>query len=84
MPDGPAPTIPDWYKVGWRSVGGIDNELPEGEAKELSLLETFVDEQYYGDWYHNAALVFFVSLFSQHTSFHPTNRLCRPYSHHIS
>lgn len=59
IPDGPV-VIPDWYKVGWRAAGGIDN-FTEDTARDKSILETFVAEQYYGEWYHSAALVFFVS-----------------------
>ena len=62
MPPGPAPAIPDWYKVGWRAVGGIDQPaLTEGEVKDKTVLETFLHEQFYGEWYHNAALIVFVS-----------------------
>jgi hypothetical protein len=52
--------IPDWYKVGWRAVGGLDSPQLEGDAKDSAILSTFLKEQYYGDWYHNAGLVFFV------------------------
>lgn len=52
--------IPDWYKVGWRAVGGVDSPELEGEAKDSAILSAFLKEQYYGDWYHNAGLVFFV------------------------
>jgi hypothetical protein len=61
LSDDPAPTIPDWYKVGWRAVGGLDDVATAGEARDKSILASFVDEQYYGAWYHNAALIFFVS-----------------------
>lgn len=61
LPAGLAPAIPDWYKVGWRQVGGIDAEpLTEGEQKDRGVLEEFLGEQFYGDWYYNAALVIFV------------------------
>lgn len=52
--------IPDWYKVGWRAVGGIDSPELQGDIKDATILSTFLKEQYYGDWYHNAGLVFFV------------------------
>lgn len=62
MPSGPAPAIPDWYKVGWRAVSGIDAPPPaEGEELDKGVLDLFLAEQYYGAWYHNAALIFFVS-----------------------
>ena len=62
MPPGPAPEIPDWYKVGWRDVSGIDRQkVVEGEEKDKELLSLFLSEQFYGEWYHNAALVVVVS-----------------------
>ncbi|OSD05892.1 tricalbin [Trametes coccinea BRFM310] len=58
MPDGPAPAIPDWYKLGWRDVSGIDDPtLAEGEEKDKEVLALFIKEQFYGEWYHNAALI---------------------------
>ena len=52
--------IPDWYKVGWRAAGGLDSPELQGEAKDAAILSVFLNEQYYGDWYHNAGLIFFV------------------------
>lgn len=52
--------IPDWYKVGWRATGGLDSPQLQGDAKDSAILSAFLKEQYYGDWYHNAGLVFFV------------------------
>jgi len=63
--DASSPAIPDWYKVGWRAVGGIDNPELEGEQKDHSVLAAFLHEQYYGEWYFNAALIFF-AVFSSH------------------
>ncbi|KAG5220503.1 transmembrane protein [Salix suchowensis] len=61
LPEGRAPEIPDWYKVGWRATSGIDNPpLEEGEEKDKGVLAMFLSEQFYGDWYHNAAIIFFV------------------------
>jgi len=58
MPSGPASAIPEWYKVGWREVGGIDvQHAPEGEEKDRFVLQAFIKEQYYGEWYHNAAII---------------------------
>ncbi|OCH88587.1 tricalbin [Obba rivulosa] len=58
IPAGPAPAIPDWYKVGWQAVAEAGTPIiSEGEEKEMSTLAQFVNEQYYGDWYHNAALI---------------------------
>ena len=61
IPDGLAATIPDWYRVGWRAVGGIDNH-PATERDEIdkNILAGFIKEQYYGQWYHNAGIIFFV------------------------
>lgn len=62
LPDGPAPQIPEWYKIGWRAVGGIDEPLTEGEDRDKTILEQFLGEQYYGHWWHNAAVIFFVCI----------------------
>lgn len=67
--------IPDWYKVGWRAAGGLDSPELQGDARDSMILSTFLKEQYYGDWYHNAGLVFCVRtvlLFLRNRS--PTNR----------
>ncbi|KAF9229629.1 tricalbin [Gyrodon lividus] len=66
FPSGPAPAIPDWYKVGWRAVANIDAPpLEEGEEKDKSILQLYLNEQFYGDWYHNAALIVF-AVFASH------------------
>ncbi|CAN6626338.1 tricalbin-3 [Trichomonascus vanleenenianus] len=64
-----APPPPDY--TGWKEVGGWDERSKlssEEEAEDLlqrsTLLETYVTEKYYGDWYHNTALIFFTSVFS--------------------
>ena len=58
MPSRPASAIPEWYKVGWREVSGIDVQHPaEGEEKDRFVLQAFIREQYYGEWYHNAAII---------------------------
>ncbi|KAH9836496.1 C2 domain-containing protein [Rhodofomes roseus] len=58
IPSGPASVIPEWYKVGWREVGGIDAQrVLEGEEKDKFVLQAFIKEQYYGEWYHNAAII---------------------------
>lgn len=63
MPAGPAPAIPDWYKVGWRQASGIDAPpIPEGEEKDKAVLDLFLSDQFYGTWYHNAALIVVVSI----------------------
>ncbi|KAJ7275417.1 C2 domain-containing protein [Mycena haematopus] len=63
--------IPDWYKVGWRHASGIDEPLTEGEEKDKGVLDLFLAEQFYGSWYHNAAIIVF-AVFASHflTRFH--------------
>ena len=61
MPNGSAPEIPHWYKVGWRDVSGIDLPMAAGDEKHREILGLFLSEQYYGEWYHNAAMVVVVS-----------------------
>ena len=64
FPTKPSPTIPEWYTVGWRQAVGIDKPpLPEGEEKDNSVLHMFLTEQYYGEWYHNAAIIIFVCIY---------------------
>ncbi|KAF9452575.1 transmembrane protein [Macrolepiota fuliginosa MF-IS2] len=66
MPTGPAPAIPDWYRVGWRQVSGIDDApLTEGEERDRGILDQFLNEQFYGAWYHNAAVIV-VAVFASH------------------
>ena len=60
MPDQPLPAIPDWYRIGWRQVSGVDAKLSE-ELKEQAVLDSFLSDQFYGSWYHNAAVIVFVS-----------------------
>ncbi|KAK0233307.1 C2 domain-containing protein [Armillaria fumosa] len=72
LPTAAAPSIPDWYRVGWRQVSGIDQPPPhEGEEKDKAVLETFFTDQYYGSWYHNAGIIVF-AVFASHflTRFH--------------
>ena len=42
---GPAPEIPDWYKVGWRDVSGIDAPPPGGDLKDRNIIATFISDQ---------------------------------------
>jgi hypothetical protein len=74
LPAGPAPVIPDWYRVGWRAVGGIDEpNLAEGEAKDKAILDMFLKEQYYGEWYYNAGLIVVVCCISYSSPTIPLN-----------
>lgn len=56
-----ASTIPDWYRVGWHQMVEVDDNI-SGEEKDKGVLDLFLKEQYYGDWFHNAAIIVFVSL----------------------
>lgn len=71
MPSGPAPSTPDWYRIGWRQASGIDEPVTEGEQKDRGILDHFLSEQFYGAWYHNAAIIIF-AVFASHflTRFH--------------
>lgn len=42
---GPVYEIPDWYKVGWREVTGIDNPVAMGEVRDKNILASFISEQ---------------------------------------
>lgn len=60
IPDTIAASIPDWYRVGWRAVGGIDKASPTNQEEiDKGTLAAFIKEQYYGEWYHNAGIIFF-------------------------
>ncbi|KAL4069403.1 C2 domain-containing protein [Scleroderma citrinum] len=65
-PSGPAPEIPDWYKVGWRAVAGVDVPQPHDEhARDKAVLGHFLSDQFYGDWYHNAGIMI-LAVFTSH------------------
>ena len=55
-----ADAVPHWYRVGWRAMSGIDELRAEGIAKDKAILDSFLSEQFYGDWYHNAGIIVFV------------------------
>ena len=66
MPDNQSPEVPGWFKAGWRAVGGIDAvAATTEEEQDKGLLDAFLSEQWYGSWYHNAAIIFFVSILKQ-------------------
>ncbi|EJD55637.1 tricalbin [Auricularia subglabra TFB-10046 SS5] len=56
-PAGPAPAIPSWYKVGWRAVAEIDKDAAEGDELDRNILDAYISEAYYGQWWHNAAVI---------------------------
>jgi hypothetical protein len=60
LPASKAPVIPDWYKVGWRAFTDLDKPLEEDDQRQLRLMNTWISEQYYGQWYYNAAVIIFV------------------------
>ncbi|KAF8525146.1 tricalbin [Hysterangium stoloniferum] len=64
IPEKPVPDIPDWYRIGWRAVSGIDNVPNTQEEVDKGILAAFLHEQYYGDWYHNAGVIFFAVITS--------------------
>jgi len=68
LPAAKAPPIPDWYKVGWRAFTDIDKPSEDEDQKQLRLMNAWIPEQYYGQWYYNAAIIIFVR--------HPT--ACHP------
>ena len=58
LPSAAAAGIPDWYIVGWRQASGIDKQPPtEGEERDKAVLDLFLSQQFYGDWYHNGAII---------------------------
>jgi hypothetical protein len=63
LPAGKAPVIPEWYKSGWQPAAD-DDSLNEETLRDKSVLMQFIDEQYYGEWYHNAAIIVVVRLVS--------------------
>lgn len=63
------PPEPDY--TGWKQVGGWDERVALSSQKEAddllqrsTLLESYVSDKYYGDWYHNTALIVFTAFFS--------------------
>ena len=61
LPSAPAPAIPDWYKIGWKAVGS-STSLDNGDPDKYTLA-AFIGDQYFGDWYHNAAVIVVVRAF---------------------
>ncbi|EEB88518.1 hypothetical protein MPER_13602, partial [Moniliophthora perniciosa FA553] len=69
--------IPDWYVVGWRQHAGLDKpasaEATTSADKETDrrVLELFLTEQFYGEWWHNAGIIIFAVLLTHFlTRFH--------------
>jgi len=89
LPAAKAASIPDWYKVGWRAFADIDKPSEDEDQKQLRLMDAWIPEQYYGQWYYNAAIIIFVR---HSTACHPgslltfllPNNKTRPCSRHTS
>jgi hypothetical protein len=60
LPASKAAPIPDWYKVGWRAFTNVDKPAEEEDQRQLRLMNAWISEQYYGQWYYNAAVIIFV------------------------
>ena len=58
LPQDISSAIPDWYKIGWRaqSQALLDSGGDLQEARQRSLLAEFLDESYYGAWYHKSVI----------------------------
>ncbi|KAL2270903.1 hypothetical protein VTJ83DRAFT_274 [Remersonia thermophila] len=57
----------DWSKTGWKPRFGWPSEsVQEGESMldHQTWVESQLPEQFYGDWYHNAAIIAFACLAS--------------------
>lgn len=57
--------------VGWKDVGGWDERTQLSSADEVddllaksTLLESYIGDKFFGDWYHNTALIVLTALFS--------------------
>ncbi|KAH9081855.1 tricalbin [Lactarius deliciosus] len=57
LPTSEATGIPDWYKVGWRAFADINKPLEEEDQMQLRLMNSWISQQYYGEWYYNAAVI---------------------------
>ncbi|KAG8900316.1 hypothetical protein FRB99_006121 [Tulasnella sp. 403] len=64
IPDAPVADLPHWYKIGWRAAAGVDDAPPTAQDIEKSTLNQWVSDMYYGQWYHNAAIIIFAVLAS--------------------
>ncbi|ODQ65152.1 tricalbin [Nadsonia fulvescens var. elongata DSM 6958] len=61
--------IPEPKALGWKEVSGFtekDKIFPDEEIEDLNLrttlIEDYVPSKFYGDWYHNAGIIFFSCL----------------------
>lgn len=51
-------TVPSWFAIGWTSRDRTLFLSPT-EAEEHSILADFLNDMYYGQWYHNAGIIVF-------------------------
>ncbi|KEI37230.1 uncharacterized protein L969DRAFT_53729 [Mixia osmundae IAM 14324] len=60
-PTEPARPIPDWFKIGWNDQLAQDGDgmLSPVEIRQRNLLSDFLNESFYGTYFHNAAIIFF-------------------------
>ncbi|KAF5354770.1 hypothetical protein D9756_005742 [Leucocoprinus leucothites] len=65
MPAGSVAAIPEWYRVGWHQISRTDDMHEDEDDSRQSMLEAYLDEKLYGDWYHNAAVIAF-AVFTSH------------------
>lgn len=71
LPTPEAAGIPDWYKVGWRAFTNLDQPPEDEDKKQLRLMNSWISQQYYGEWYYNAGIIIFAVLASHFmTVFH--------------
>lgn len=49
----------DQVGIGWKDVAGLGGRSAADPktAEELNILSTYLKDQYYGNWYHNAGIV---------------------------
>lgn len=78
LPTGAAPAIPDWYRVGWRAVGAIDAPPPGDDERDTNAIALFLSDMYYGQFYHNAGVIFFVRDSFTFAVLVPTAAIYRP------
>lgn len=57
LPTSEAAGIPDWYKVGWRAFTDLDKSPEDEDQKQLRVMNSWISQQYYGEWYYNAAVI---------------------------
>ncbi len=74
LPTSEAARIPDWYKVGWRAFTDLDAPLEDEDQKQLRLMKSWISQQYYGEWYYNAAVIICVC----HSCVHSLSQLMIP------